>query len=97
MPGTGPAVAVLSGGNVDPLLLIKLIDHGLSAAGRYLLLRIVLGDQPGALAGLTGAVAKMVGHMGAEAVGYSFILELAFLGGRGRIGDLETFSVMTYE
>ena len=59
VPGTGPALAVLSGGNVDPLLLIKLIDHGLSAAGRYLLLRIVLDDQPGALARLTAAVAAM--------------------------------------
>jgi threonine dehydratase len=59
IPGSGPAVAILSGGNVDPLLLMKLIDHGLSAAGRYLLLRIVLGDQPGALAGLLAAVARM--------------------------------------
>jgi threonine dehydratase len=59
VPGTGPAVAVLSGGNVDPLLLIKLIDHGLSAAGRYLRLRIVLGDRPGALAAVTEAVAKL--------------------------------------
>ena len=59
VPGSGTAVAVLSGGNVDPLLLMKLIDHGLSAAGRYLLLRIVLGDQPGALAALTGAIADM--------------------------------------
>jgi threonine dehydratase len=57
--GTGPALAILSGGNVDPLLLMKLIDHGLSAAGRYLLLRIVLGDHPGALASLTGAIAAM--------------------------------------
>jgi threonine dehydratase len=57
--GKGPGAAVLSGGNVDPLLLIKLIDHGLSAAGRYLLLRIVLDDRPGALAALTGAVAAM--------------------------------------
>jgi len=59
VPGSGPAVAVLSGGNVDPLLLIRLIDHGLSAAGRYLLLRIVLDDHPGSLATLTGAVAGM--------------------------------------
>lgn len=59
VPGSGPALAVLSGGNVDPLLLMKLIDHGLSAAGRYLLLRIVLGDQPGALAALLDAVARM--------------------------------------
>lgn len=59
VPGTGPAVAVLSGGNVDPLLLIKLIDHGLSAAGRYLMLRLVVNDKPGALAALTAAVAEL--------------------------------------
>jgi threonine dehydratase len=57
--GTGPAVALLSGGNVDPLLLIRLIDHGLSVAGRYVMLRIILRDHPGALAGLTAAVAEM--------------------------------------
>ncbi|MBW3614369.1 MAG: threonine ammonia-lyase [Actinobacteria bacterium] len=57
--GSGPALAILSGGNVDPLLLMKLIDHGLSAAGRYLLLRVVLGDHPGALAALTTAVARL--------------------------------------
>ncbi|MBV8690473.1 MAG: threonine ammonia-lyase [Actinobacteria bacterium] len=59
VPGKGPALAVLSGGNVDPLLLSKLIDYGLSAAGRYLVLRIVLDDRPGALASLTDAVAQL--------------------------------------
>jgi threonine dehydratase len=59
VPGSGPVVAVLSGGNVDPLLLIKLIDNGLTAAGRYLLLRVVLDDRPGALAGLTQLIATM--------------------------------------
>ena len=57
--GDGPAVAILSGGNVDPLLLIKLIEHGLSAAGRYLRLRIVLPDRPGSLASATSAVASL--------------------------------------
>lgn len=57
--GTGPAVAVLSGGNVDPLLLIKLIEHGLSAAGRYLMLRLVVKDRPGALADVTRLVAGL--------------------------------------
>lgn len=57
--GTGPVVAVLSGGNVDPQLLIKLIDHGLSASGRYLILRIVLDDRPGSLAALTADVARL--------------------------------------
>ena len=59
IPGTGPAATVLSGGNVDPLLLLKLIDHGLSAAGRYLVLRVVTDDQPGALAAFTAAVADL--------------------------------------
>ncbi len=57
--GSGPAVAVLTGGNVDPLLLIKLIGHGLSAAGRYLVLRALIDDRPGALAGLTATLAGM--------------------------------------
>lgn len=57
--GDGPVLVVLSGGNVDPLLLIKLIEHGLSAAGRFLMLRIVVDDRPGALASLTGAVAEL--------------------------------------
>jgi threonine dehydratase len=57
--GTGPATTILSGGNVDPLLLLKLVDHGLSAAGRYLVVRVVLGDRPGALAALTAVLAAL--------------------------------------
>lgn len=57
--GSGPVLTVLSGGNVDPLLLTRLIEHGMSAAGRYLLIQVVLDDRPGALAGLTAAVAEM--------------------------------------
>jgi threonine dehydratase len=59
VPGSGPAVALLSGGNVDPLLLTKLVEHGLSAAGRYLLLRVVVSDRPGALAALTAELARL--------------------------------------
>jgi threonine dehydratase len=59
IPGTGPVVALLSGGNVDPLLLTKMIEHGLSAAGRYLTLRVVMADRVGALASLTGELAAL--------------------------------------
>jgi threonine dehydratase len=45
-------VAVLSGGNIDPLLLGKVIRHGLAAAGRYLYLRVCIPDVPGGLAQL---------------------------------------------
>jgi threonine dehydratase len=59
VPGTGPAVTILTGGNVDPLLLVKMIDHGLSATGRYLVVRVLLGDRPGALASLTATLAGL--------------------------------------
>lgn len=59
VPGDGPVVALISGGNVDPILLIRLIEHGLTAAGRYLVLRIVVVDHPGELAHLTEAVARL--------------------------------------
>jgi len=47
-----PAVAVLSGGNIDPLLLGKVIRHGMASAGRYLYLRVCIPDVPGGLARL---------------------------------------------
>jgi threonine dehydratase len=57
VPGDGPAGAVISGGNIDPLLLVRVVDHGLSAAGRYLVLRVVVRDAPGELARLLAVVA----------------------------------------
>ena len=47
---TGVTVAVLSGGNIDPLLMQRVIAHGLAASERYLKLRIPLPDRPGQLA-----------------------------------------------
>ncbi len=54
-----PVAAVLSGGNIDPLLLSKLLRHGLTAAGRFLGLRCRLPDYPGSLAGLLGLLAVL--------------------------------------
>ena len=54
-----PVVAVLSGGNIDPLLLSKLLRYGLSAAGRYLSVRCLLPDLPGSLARLLTSLADM--------------------------------------
>ena len=54
-----PVVAVLSGGNIDPLLLAKVLRHGLSAAGRYLTFRCRLPDRPGALATLLAELADL--------------------------------------
>ena len=63
-----PVVVLLSGGNIDPLLLVKLLRHGLTASGRYLAFRCLLPDQPGSLAKLLtdladhGANVLEVGH-----------------------------------
>jgi threonine dehydratase len=54
-----PVVVVLSGGNIDPLLLSKVLRHGLSAAGRYLAFRCKLPDRPGALATLLSELAAL--------------------------------------
>jgi threonine dehydratase len=55
LPGT--IVPVLTGGNIDPLLLLRVVRHGLVAAGRYLQLRLCIDDRPGSLAGLLEVIA----------------------------------------
>jgi threonine dehydratase len=54
----GPTVVVLSGGNIDPLLMQRVIAHGLAASDRYLTLRIGLPDRPGQLARIAELVAE---------------------------------------
>jgi threonine dehydratase len=49
---------VLSGGNIDPLLLLRVIEHGLAAAGRYLSFTVRCGDRAGELAALLALLAE---------------------------------------
>jgi threonine dehydratase len=56
--GEGPAVAILSGGNIDPTVLISVMRHGLTTAGRYLVLRTRIQDRPGELIKLLNSVAS---------------------------------------
>jgi threonine dehydratase len=55
----GPVVALLSGGNIDPLLMQRVIAHGLAASGRYLTLSIGLPDRPGQLARIAELLAEV--------------------------------------
>jgi threonine dehydratase len=55
----GPVVAVLSGGNIDALLLLDVIRHGLVAAGRFLRLRVRITDRPGELMRLLADLASL--------------------------------------
>jgi threonine dehydratase len=50
--------AIVSGGNVDPNMMDRLLQFGLGAAGRHLRLRTELTDRPGALVGLSTIIAE---------------------------------------
>jgi threonine dehydratase len=60
-----PVVTILSGGNVDPLLLLSVIRFGLSASGRYFAFHTRIPDRPGELHKLLGLIADL----GANIVG----------------------------
>jgi threonine dehydratase len=61
--GVGTAVPVLSGGNIDPTMLISVMRHGLTVAGRYLVVRTQLSDRPGELIKLLSLVAEERGNL----------------------------------
>ena len=70
IPVDGKRVAVvLSGGNVDSNLVARVLEHGLSHAGRYMVLRQLIEDRPGRLSRLlavvsgTGVNILQVGHL----------------------------------
>ncbi len=56
--GDDEACVILSGGNIDPTLLIQVMRHGLTQAGRFLVVRTRLGDRPGELIKLLQLVAE---------------------------------------
>jgi threonine dehydratase len=58
VPTDGPIVAVLSGGNIDPLLMQRVVAHGLSASDRYLTISVGLPDRPGQLARVAELLAE---------------------------------------
>jgi threonine dehydratase len=61
--GVGTAVPILSGGNIDATMLISVMRHGLTSAGRYLVVRTNLSDRPGELIKLLSLVAEERGNL----------------------------------
>jgi threonine dehydratase len=49
---------VVSGGNIDLLVLSSIIERGLARSGRLARLRVLLSDQPGELARVAGVLAE---------------------------------------
>ena len=61
--GDGAVAVLLSGGNIDPTLLISVMRHGLTTAGRYLVVRSRVQDRPGELLKLLKLVAQERGNV----------------------------------
>jgi len=61
--GSGPVAIVLSGGNIDPTLLISVMRHGLTLGGRYLVIRTRIADRPGELVKLLSLIAEARGNV----------------------------------
>jgi threonine dehydratase len=81
-----PVCAVISGGNIDPVLLVKVVQHGLAAAGRYLSLRLQVPDRPGSLAAVLAELA---------AVGANVLeVEHERTSARLHVGEVEIFVVV---
>ena len=59
VPGDDETCVVLSGGNIDATLLIQVMRHGLTHAGRFLVVRTRLPDRPGELIKLLQLVAEL--------------------------------------
>ncbi len=54
-----PVAVLLSGGNVDSLLLLRIIRHGMAASGRYMTIKVRVPDSPGNLARILAAVQEV--------------------------------------
>ena len=61
--GKGEACVLLSGGNIDPTMLISVMRHGLTLAGRYLVFRTRIADRPGSLLDLLELIAAERGNI----------------------------------
>jgi threonine dehydratase len=61
--GTGDVCVLLSGGNIDPTMLISVMRHGLTLAGRYLVFRTRIADRPGSLVELLELIAAERGNV----------------------------------
>ncbi len=61
--GDGPVAVVLSGGNIDATTLISVLRHGLTRAGRFLAIRLLIPDRPGQLRDVLDLIARGRGNV----------------------------------
>jgi threonine dehydratase len=61
--GSGSVAVVLSGGNIDATTLVSVLRHGLTQAGRFLAIRLLIPDRPGQLRAVLGVIARGRGNV----------------------------------
>jgi threonine dehydratase len=61
--GSGSVAVVLSGGNIDATTLISVLRHGLTRAGRFLAIRLLIPDRPGELRNVLDLIATARGNV----------------------------------
>jgi len=76
----GTTVCLLSGGNIDPMLMLKVIQRGLSAAGRFMTIKLMLTDRPGELT----SISRIISEHDANVTG----VDHTRLGGALSMGDV---------
>jgi threonine dehydratase len=63
IPGSEPVAVVLSGGNIDATTLISVLRQGLTQAGRFLAIRLLIPDRPGELRDVLDLIARGRGNV----------------------------------
>jgi threonine dehydratase len=61
--GSGSVAVVLSGGNIDATTLVSVLRHGLTQAGRFLAIRLLIPDRPGQLRAVLDVIARGRGNV----------------------------------
>ena len=69
------------------------VHHDALAGGA----RVLVHDDLLATGGTAGALCELVRAAGAQIAGCAFLVELAFLGGREQLGDVDVSSLITYD
>jgi adenine phosphoribosyltransferase len=59
--------------------------------------RVLIVDDVLATGGTASAAARLAARLGARSVGFACLIELAFLGGRAKLGELPVLSLLSYD
>jgi len=100
--GMQQTIAERLDGRVPPDVGVLVQQLGIAASARGLpvdplIQKAIEGSAKGVPAQRISAAVRLVERLGGEVAGLAFVIELAFLGGRGKLGDHSAVSLITYQ